>query len=266
MNRIDQKFKELKARKKKAFIAFITAGDPNLKTTEELVLAFEKAGVDIVELGVPFSDPLADGPTIQAASQRALKNNVNLDDILKLVTRVRQKSSLPIALMTYYNPVFHYGEKRFVEKAKACGVDGVIIPDLPPEEAQDLIQTARKNDLATIFFLAPTTTAQRMKGIIKASTGFIYYVSLTGVTGARQALPENVAKQVKLAKKITDKPVCVGFGVSTAAQVKAVGKIADGVIVGSAIINEIIKGSKNNHLVQSVSDFVGQLTKSLNSK
>ncbi|MCK5178257.1 MAG: tryptophan synthase subunit alpha, partial [Candidatus Omnitrophica bacterium] len=184
MNRIEKTFKELKRKKKKAFIPFITAGDPNLKTTEELVLSFEGAGADIVELGVPFSDPLADGPTIQASSQRALKKGVNLTKILKTVAQIRRKSQIPIALMTYYNPVFYYGEDKFIRDAKASGVDGIIIPDLPPEEAKTLIKAARKRDISTVFFLAPTTTSRRMKQIVQASTGFIYYVSMTGVTGA----------------------------------------------------------------------------------
>ncbi len=266
MNRIDQKFQELQKRKKKAFIAFITAGDPSLKTTEQLVLAFEKAGVDIVELGVPFSDPLADGPTIQAASQRALKKHVNLESILAVVKRLRQRSQIPIALMTYYNPVFHYGEERFTRKAKACGVDGLIVPDLPPEEGHGLIRAARQNGLATVFFLAPTTTPQRMKRIVNAATGFIYYVSLTGVTGARQELPASLTQQVRLAKRMTRKPVCVGFGVSTPAQVRQVAKVADGVIVGSAIVNAIAGNKGKKQLVPNVARFVRELSKNLRGK
>lgn len=259
-NRIDSKFKELKKKKQKAFIAFITAGDPDLKTTEELVLSFEHSRVDIVELGVPFSDPLADGPTIQASSQRALKNKVNLENILHMVTRIRQKSQIPIALMTYYNPVFHYGENAFAAQAKKNGVDGLIVPDLPPEEAQNLIAQARINDISTIFFLAPTTTPQRTRHIIAASTGFIYYVSLTGVTGARRQLSSTLKEQVELARTLTDKPICVGFGVSTAAQVRSVARISDGVIVGSAIVNEIQKNAGKDHLVGNVSRFVRQLS------
>ncbi len=229
MNQIDLKFAELKRKKKKAFIPFITAGDPNLKTTEELVLGFERAGADIVELGVPFSDPLADGATIQASSQRALKKGVNLEKILAVVSRIRQESRIPIALMTYYNPVFHYGEDRFVRDARKCGVDGLIVPDLPPEEAKELIKAAKKRDLSTVFFLAPTTTQQRMKKIVKASTGFVYYVSVAGVTGARQGFSKENAAKIRVAKKLTQKPICVGFGVSTPSQVKSVAEVADGV-------------------------------------
>jgi len=262
-NRIDKKFNELKAKKKKAFIAFITAGDPSLNVTKELVLSFENAGVDIVELGVPFSDPLADGPTIQAASYRALKKGVTLDRILNTVQAIRRKSEIPIALMTYYNPVFHYGESRFIAKAKKAGVDGLIIPDLPPEEASDLIKAARKIDMSTVFFLSPTTVKGRVKRIAQASTGFIYYVSLTGVTGARKSLPETIVKDVRAAKKITRKPVCVGFGISTPSQVKAISSISDGVIVGSAIIKEIAKNKGKKTLVKNVTKCVLQLTKGL---
>ncbi len=263
MNRIDQKFKELRDRKKKAFIAFITAGDPNLKTTEELVLAFEGAGVDIIELGVPFSDPLADGPTIQASSQRALKNHVNIDDILNLVRRIRYQSSIPIALMTYYNPVFHYGEKRLTQKAKTCGVDGLIVPDLPLEEAQGWIRLARQNHLATILFLAPTTKPLRMRRIVNAATGFVYYVSLTGVTGARRQLSNTIEECVFLAKRLTNKPICVGFGVSTPPQIKAVSRFADGVIIGSAIVNAIAQNQGKKQLVKKVTRFVRGLSKNL---
>ena len=263
MNRIDQKFRELREKKKKAFIAFITAGDPSLRITEQLVLAFEKAGVDIIELGVPFSDPLADGPTIQASSQRALEKGVNLEKIFELVRRIRHKSMIPLALMTYYNPVLHYGEEKFVSKAQACGVDGLIIPDLPPEEAGTLIHRCRRKDLAAIFFIAPTTTRQRMKKIVQASTGFVYSVSLTGVTGARQQLPGSIVRQVRLAKQLTAKPICVGFGISHPEQIRSVAKIADGVIVGSAIVQEIAKNSGRKQLVRGVFHFVRRLVKAL---
>ena len=265
-NRIEIKFKELRQEGKKAFVAFITAGDPDLKTTAELVLAFEQSGVDVVELGVPLSDPLADGPTIQASSQRALKHHVNLDGILRSVQQIRRKSSIPIALMTYYNLVFHYGESKFVSDAKRAGVDGVIIPDLPPEEAGELIRSARQHELSTVFFISPTTTPERMKRIVLSSTGFIYYVSLTGVTGVRGRLPESIAKQVREAQQLTDKPVCVGFGVSNAAQVRSMAKIADGVIVGSAIVQEILKNQGSPDLVKNVSHYVAQLTHAANTR
>ncbi len=263
MNRIESKFRKLKKRGKKAFIAFITAGDPNLKTTEELVLRFESSGVDIVELGVPFSDPLADGLTIQASSQRALQQGITLEKIFKLVKTLRKKSQIPIALMTYYNPIFHYGEERLIKEAKQCGVDGLIIPDLPLEEGRNLIKLARQNNISTIFFISPTTTQERMKKIVQASSGFIYYVSLTGVTGARKSLGSSILNQVRSVQKITDKPICVGFGISNARQVKAIGQIADGVIVGSAIIQEIVKNAGKKDLVKRVAKFINHLSRKL---
>jgi len=262
-NRIENKFKELRARGKKAFITFITAGDPSLKITEALAVAFEQAGVDILELGVPFSDPLADGPTIQAASQRALHKKVTLEKILDTVKKIRSQTHLPIALMTYYNPVLHFGEERFIRQAREAGVDGVIVPDLPPEEAGNWIKIARRNNLSTIFFLSPTTTSKRLKRIVQVSSGFIYYVSIAGVTGARKDLPVEIRDKIRLAKRHTKTPICVGFGVSTAAQVKSLAQMADGVIVGSAIVNEIQKNSGKKDLVKNVARFVSRLSGTL---
>lgn len=258
-NRIIQKFAELHSKNKKALIIYITAGDPRLRVTEQLVSALERAGVDIVELGIPFSDPLADGPTIQAASQRALLRGVSLEGIFQSVVRIRKESQIPLALMSYYNPIFHYGEEKFVTRAIKVGVDGLIIPDLPPEEAQGLIRAARKVDLATVFFMAPTTTLSRMRKIAKFSTGFIYYVSLTGVTGARDRLAQTIASQVRQAKRLTHTPICVGFGVSTPQQVRSIARWADGVIIGSALIKEIEKNKKKPHFIPKVSQFVQAL-------
>ncbi len=251
-NRIDVKFKALRGAGCKAFVAFITAGDPDLKTTEELVLAFEDSGVDIVELGVPFSDPLADGPTIQAASYRALKNGTTLEKILKTVARIRKRTSLPLALMTYYNPVFHFGEESFMAACEEAGVDGVIIPDLPPEEAGTLILSARHHGVATVFFVAPTTREERLGLITRSATGFIYYVSVAGVTGARTVLPADILRHVRAVKQACQTPVCVGFGISTPEQVRTVSRVADGVIVGSAIIKEIEKHAGRSTLVREV--------------
>ncbi len=258
-NRIDRTFRQLRKKGKKAFVAFITAGYPDLKTTAELVLEFSRAGVDIIELGVPFSDPMADGPIIQEASQQALKKKVNLRAILDLVRALRKKTEIPICLMTYYNPIFCFQEARFVKTAVACGVDGVIVPDLPPEESDGFRKLAAGMNLATVFFIAPTTTASRAKLIARLSRGFIYYVSLTGVTGPRQALPADLRAHVKAIKKITDKPVCVGFGISTARQVAQIQKIGDGAIVGSAIVGKIKENLGRPDLVKRVSDFVSTL-------
>lgn len=262
MNRIDKKFKTLKKNKQKAFIAFITAGYPSLSITEKLILELSKSGVDILELGVPFSDPLADGPVIQEASKVALEKNVNLAQILKVVRQARKFTDMPICLMTYFNPVFCFGEDKFVQEAVKSGVDGVIIPDLPPEEAGTLIKSARKNKLATIFFLAPTSTKKRVELISKVSTGFIYYVSLTGVTGIRAKLPKDLIENLRSVKRQIKNPLCVGFGVSNRAQVKEIQKVADGVIVGSAIVKKIKENIGKADLIK----IVGKFTSSLSQK
>lgn len=259
MNRIDAKFKELKARGKKALIVYLTCGYPDLFTTEKLVLELEKRAVDIVELGIPFSDPLADGPAIQAASSYALKKKVNLPAIFSLVKSLRKKTQIPLCLMGYYNPIFSLGQVKFVTEAIKAGVDGIIIPDLPPEEDLWLVSLAKKAGLKTIFFLAPTSSPGRMQYVSKISTGFIYYVSLTGVTGARQALPQDLKQNLKLIKRHTEKPVCVGFGVSKAPQVKEIFKIADGAIVGSAVIKVIQENIGKKDLSAKVGRFVEKL-------
>jgi len=238
-SRIDKTFKRLKKEGKKAFIPYIMAGDPSLQRTKDIVLLFEKCGADIVELGVPFSDPLADGPTIQRASERALKNGLTLRKVISLVKDVRQKTQIPIVLMTYYNPVFKYRENDFIKDAKDAGVDGVIVPDLPPDEAEDFIKISKKTSLNTIFLLAPTSTEDRIKKVIRVSSGFIYYVSITGITGATLLLDGSMEALISNIKKYTDKPIAVGFGVSTPLEATAVAKVSDGVIVGSAIVKRI---------------------------
>ena len=243
-NRIDQKFKKLCAQKKKALIAFITAGDPHLKKTAELVTAFEKEGVDFVELGVPFSDPLADGPVIQAASQRALRSGTTLSKILKCVQSIRRKSQVPILLMSYLNPILRMGFKEFARRAVSSGVDGVIIPDLPPEEEKELAKILRRCRVHLVFLLAPTSTPERRARIARRAKGFIYYVSVTGVTGAQRAFATSLKKDIAAAKKITSTPVCVGFGISNPAQARAILKSADGVIIGSALVQKLASNSR----------------------
>ena len=238
MNRIEKVFKKLKAQNKKAFIPYIMAGDPSLEKTKEIVLMFEECGADIVELGVPFTDPLADGPTIQRAAERALKNGVTLKKVIALVKDLRQKTKIPLVLMTYYNPVFKYGEERFIADAKDAGVDGVIIPDLPPDEAGEFTRLAKNADVASIFLLAPTSTDERIKKVARASTGFIYYVSITGITGAQLLLDGSIEKSINGIRRITDKPIAVGFGVSTPDEAKAVAGVSDGVVIGSAIVKK----------------------------
>lgn len=259
MNRIDRKFQELKRANKKAFIVFITAGYPNLTITKKLILELAKVGVDIIELGVPFSDPLADGPIIQESSQVALEKNININKILNLVKGLRRDIDIPICLMTYYNPIFCFGEEAFVKKATASGVDGVIIPDLPPEEGRSFIRLANKYNLDTVFFLSPTSTLKRIKLVSAVSRGFIYYVSLTGVTGPRQRLSPDLVKNLKKIKKNTHKPICVGFGISEPAQIKQIYRVADGAIVGSAVIKEIRDNIGKRDLVKRVANFVYRL-------
>ncbi len=259
MNRIDKKFIQLKKEGRQAFIVFITAGYPDLATTAKLVLELEDQGVDIIELGVPFSDPLADGPIIQASSEYSLKKGTNLVKIIDLVKKLRKNTALPICLMTYYNPVFCFGDKPFVDKAVAAGVDGVIIPDLPPEEAREFIRYANKKGLVNICFLAPTSSNARIKTISKVAKGFIYYVSLTGVTGVRKTMAEDLKTNLAKIKRVTGKPVCVGFGISSVAQARQVQRICDGVIVGSAIVKKIKENIGRSDLVKRVGNFVGRL-------
>jgi tryptophan synthase alpha chain len=259
MNRIEKKFQELKKENKKAFIVFITAGYPNLKVTGKLTMALSEIGVDILELGVPFSDPVADGLLIQEASQVSLEKKTTLNDILNLVKRVRKTSDIPISLMSYYNPIFCFGEERFIKRARDCGVDGVIIPDLPPEEASKLIRLSAKFNLCVIFFISPTSTLKRIKSVSRVSKGFIYYVSLTGVTGPRKNIPDDLVKNLKMVKRYVGKPVCVGFGISSARHVKQIQKVADGVIVGSAVIKEIKRNINRRDLIERVTGFVRRL-------
>ncbi|MFH0877739.1 MAG: tryptophan synthase subunit alpha [Candidatus Omnitrophota bacterium] len=264
MNRIDKKFKELRRKKKKAFIAFLTAGYPNLSTTAKLIPELEKSGVDIVELGIPFSDPIADGPVIQKSSYEALKKGATLGRILKLVAQLRCKTQMPLAAMSYYNPILSYGPARFVKEAVRVGLDAVIVPDLPPEEEKDFVQAAKKSGLHIIQFIAPTTSRQRARMIVRHSGGFIYFVSLTGVTGMRRQLPAELKSQLRSVKRIAGKiPVCAGFGVSTPEQVKAVGSFCDGVIVGSAIVKSISQNTSKRRLVSNVGAFVRALTRKI---
>ena len=247
---------------KSAFMPYICAGDPTPELSRKLLMALEKTGADLIEFGVPFSDPIADGPTIQKASERALVHRISLQHILELVRELREETQIPIALMTYYNPIFRMGESKFCAAAKEAGVDGIIIPDLPPEEAESLLKIAPKYDLATIFLVTPTSPPNRLRLIASVSTGFIYCVSVTGVTGARDTLSEEIIPMVTQLRKHTDKPVCVGFGVSTSAQGCTVAQMADGVIVGSAIINVIERHlDDETKIVSSVRRFAEELVK-----
>jgi tryptophan synthase alpha chain len=260
MSRIKNTFNRLKKKNETALIPYIMAGDPDLATTKTLILEMEKAGCDIIELGAPFSDPLADGPTIQKAAIRSLRNRTSVADVLGLVADVRKTSKVPLILMTYYNLIFKYGEERFVLDAVAAGLDGLILPDLPPEEAGTLMLLAKQAGLDTIFLIAPTSTDSRIKLVSKVSQGFVYYVSLTGVTGSKLAVQNSIKDALLRIKSVTDKPVSVGFGISSpdqAAQVAMWG--ADGVIVGSALVKVIEENIGSLELVQHAVTFVKAL-------
>jgi len=260
LNRIDAKFDELKQQKKTAFIPYICGGDPNIDITYKLVLALDRTGADIIELGVPFSDPIADGPTIQKASERALKNKVTLDQLLELVADLRMETQVPIVLMGYYNPIFVMGIDTFFAKSRSVGVDGVIIPDLPIEESNPIKKIAKQYDIKVIFLVAPTSNVERMKKIAKSGNGFIYCVSVTGVTGIRQNVSNELEPMITELRRHTETPVCVGFGISNPEQAKSVAELADGVVVGSAIINHIESNLGNEaDIVQSVSRFSAEL-------
>ncbi|MFC1709699.1 tryptophan synthase subunit alpha [Candidatus Omnitrophota bacterium] len=259
MNRIDRKFQELKKKKKKALIVYLTVGYPNVATTEELVSELSQAGVDMFELGVPFSDPLADGPVIQEASTFALKHHVNLDSVFFLAKRLRKEIDKPLIVMGYYNPILSYGLERFAISAKLSGLDGVIVPDLPMEESRELRAILNKYKMHLIDFVAPTTDSSRIKKIAKTSKGFIYYVSLTGVTGIRDKLPKGIINRLNYLKRTVKTPICVGFGISGKQQFKYITKYCDGAIVGSAIIKKIRENLGNKNLVSKVVSFTKSL-------
>jgi tryptophan synthase alpha chain len=240
-----------------SLVAYLTCGDPDLSTSREIALAAIGAGADVIELGVPFSDPVADGPVIQRASERALRHGTSLLQVLTLAKEIRQRSETGLIIFTYLNPILRMGMARFSAAAQDAGIDGALITDLPVEEARDYLTEMRKRNLATVFLAAPTSTDARLKQIAHASTGFVYAVSRTGVTGARQQMPEDATKLVTRLRRYTDLPVAVGFGISTAAQFQAVGKFADAAVVGSAIV-EIIARNPGKE-AESVAQFVKQL-------
>jgi tryptophan synthase alpha chain len=261
VTRIEQVFKRLKAKGEKALIPFITAGDPDLATTKALALTIAERGADLLELGIPFSDPLADGPTIQAASNRAVKNGVHLADVLKLTGELRREMDLPLILMGYYNPILQYGLERTASEAAAQGVDGFIIPDLPPEEAGPWRAAAAQAGVAAIFLAAPTSGAARIKHMGKITRGFLYYVSVTGITGARTALPPDLAAALTEVRALVKCPLAVGFGISTPEQVKNLAPYVDGIVVGSAIVARVARLQEKGleKLLIEVGDFIAAL-------
>jgi len=261
--RIGATFAALRQRGERALIPYFTAGDPSLAITRRLVVESARRGADVVELGVPFSDPLADGPVIQRATQRALQAGVTLPRVLELVRELRGETAVPLVFLTYYNPILAFGLKAFCATAAESGVDGVIVADLPPEESAPLRAEARAAGLDLIHLVAPTSTPERMRKIALASSGFLYMVSLTGVTGTRAELPAELQQHLRALRAITTKPICVGFGIGTPAQAASVGRAADGVIVGSAIVQLVERYAGGSDLVGRVGDFIASLKEPL---
>ena len=256
MTRIDDTFARLKTEGRKAFVAYVMAGDPDFETSKEIVRGLPGAGVDIIELGLPFTDPMADGATIQLAGQRALAQGMTLDRTLEIAHDLRQTDdTTPIVMMGYYNPIHSRGVPKFLEQAKAAGIDGLIVVDLPPEEDEELCIPAQKAGLNFIRLATPTTDDARLPKVLQNTSGFVYYVSITGITGAAEAQADAVAPEVARIKSQTDLPIIVGFGVKTPETAKNIAGIADGTVVGSAIVNQIAEGKP----VSEILDFVRAL-------
>jgi tryptophan synthase alpha chain len=265
-NRIDRKFRELKARGQKAFVAYITAGDPSPERTPDLVWALERAGADIVELGVPFSDPLADGLVNQLSAQRALEAGTTTPRVMEMIGAIRAQSQIPIVLYCYFNLVYAYGIERFCLHAHQSGADGLLVLDLPPEESQgDSAVGSRLGDgsLRRICLVAPTSPTERITKIVQKATGFVYYVSREGVTGMQEHIAGSIGGRVEMIRKLTALPVCVGFGISTPEQARAVAQQADGVVVGSALVNRVAEWGSERDLPKKLEDFAAPIARAV---
>ncbi len=265
MNRIVERFARLKRDNKKAFVVYIGAGDPNLEATRQLALAFDKAGVDVLELGVPFSDPLADGLVNQLAAQRGLESGTTPPKLLETIATIRRDSQVPIVLYIYFNIIHRVGMERFIADCVKAGVDGLLVLDLPPEESDNYEAQMAKAGLCNIYLIAPTTPEARMEKIVKRAAGFIYYISREGVTGMQSSIATNLASQVAKIRAHTSLPIAVGFGVSNPEQAKAVAQEADGCVVGSAIVNQIAAHGKSPELVGKLSAFVKAMADAVKS-
>lgn len=259
MSQIQETFASLKRAGRGGFIPFITAGDPDIAITELLLIELGAAGADIIELGIPFSDPVADGEVIQRASERALRKGVTLEDVLKCAARAKQRIDVPIVLFSYFNPLLKFGEDRLAKEAKRAGVDGLLVTDLIPEEAQSWTETLAQFDLDPIFLVAPTTSDERLARIAQQASGFIYAVSRAGVTGARDEMSRDAEALLKRVRPVSALPVAVGFGISTAEQVREVWRFADAAVIGSAIVREIEKLADSRDLVKDVGNFARSL-------
>jgi len=265
MNRIVAKFAQLKSAGKKGFVVYIGAGDPNLEATRQLAFAFDQAGVDVLELGVPFSDPLADGLVNQLAAQRGLESGTTTPKVLATVAAIRRDSQIPIVLYIYFNLIHKVGMEKFIADAAKAGVDGLLVLDLPPEESDSYEVLMRQAGLCHIYLVAPTTPEERMEEIVKRGSGFIYYISREGVTGMQSQVATNLAQQFSKIRAHTKLPVAVGFGVSNPQQAKLVAQDADAVVVGSAVVNQIAESGKSKDLVKRVSKFVKSLADAVKS-
>jgi tryptophan synthase alpha chain len=263
MNRLDAKFTELKKRGESALIPFVTAGDPNLPTTLKILQALDAGGADCIELGIPFSDPTADGPTIQRSSERALKDGISLPRVLRLVRRFRQTSQIPIILFGYYNPFFRYGLRNFCRAAARVGADGILCVDLPPEESAELKHWTDAEGLDLIFLLSPTSGADRVRLVAQSGEGFVYYVSVTGVTGTRRALDAHLRTQVARVRRATSLPIGVGFGISTPKQAAWIASFADAAVVGSALVERIERTRGSAEKARSARTFVATLKRAI---
>lgn len=255
MNRITERFEKLRHDGKRGFVVYIGGGDPHLEATRQLALGFDRLGVDVLEIGVPFSDPLADGLVNQLAAQRGLESGATPRKILETVARIRETSSIPIVLYVYYNILHRWGVEAFVAEAARSGVDGLLVLDLPPEESENYEELMRKQGLCPIYLVAPTTPEERVELIVKRGAGFIYYVSREGVTGMQSALAQNIGEMTARIRRHTSLPVAVGFGISNPEQARAVAESSEAIVVGSAIVNQIAAHGKSPDLVQRVMDF-----------
>jgi tryptophan synthase alpha chain len=259
MNRLAETFATLRRRGERALMPYFTAGDPSLDATRRLVVEAAKRGADVVELGIPFSDPVADGPVVQRATQRALGAGVTVPRVLELVREIRAEVAVPIVFLTYYNPILSFGLGAFSQAATEAGADGLLVADLPPEEAVPLKTEADRAGLDLSHFVAPTSTPERMRMIARATGAFIYMVSLTGVTGERRELPPDLTQHLRALRTVTTKPICVGFGIATPEHAAMVGTVADGVIVGSAIVSLVERHQASSTLISEVGDFIAAL-------
>lgn len=261
MSAIEERFKALRSSGKKALMPYLVAGHPSVDLTYEALKAMETAGADFFEIGIPFSDPIADGPTIQRASFEALKAGINTDIVFDLAKRFSAQTEVPLVAMCYYNVIFSYGVEQFASGAASSGIAGVIVPDLPPEEAGEWRDAAARSSIDTIFLVAPTTTGERLKKISDASTGFVYCVSLLGVTGARDSLPSDLKFFLERVREVTDKPLAVGFGISNCKQAKMVADMADGVVIGSAVVDILQNGD-----VEGLKRFIEPIAQALHGE